>query len=73
MKFAIPITSETREFIGKFLNNGVFPEIDDRGSMFVLTDDEDTPPDIVPSDDAILKDNDFKFSFVTIPVWVFAQ
>lgn len=73
MKYCIPITSETQPFIGKFLNNGVFPEIDDRGSMFVLTDEEDTPPEIVPSDDAILKNNDFKFNFITIPVWVFAQ
>jgi len=73
MRFAIPITSETQEFIGTFLNNGVVPEIDDHGSMFVLTDNPDIPADIIPATDDMWRANDFQFNFLIIPVWVFKQ
>jgi len=73
MRFAIPITSETQEFIGRFLNKGVVPETDEHGSMFVLTDNEDTPADIIPATDDMWRENDFQFNFVIIPIWVFKQ
>lgn len=76
MKYAIPITEETREFIGIFLNYSVKPEVESRGSFFVLTtDDRDMviDRDIVPADDEMFRVNNWNFKFANIPVWVFKQ
>lgn len=73
MRFAIPVTEDTTYFIGKFLNNGIVPEVDERGSMFVLTDDADTPPDIVPADDEMFRVNNWNFKFASLPMWIFRQ
>jgi len=72
MRFVIPITEETREFIGKFLNGGVVPEVEERGTFFVFSN-EGILSEIVPADDKIFRENDFNFEFVKIPVWKFAK
>lgn len=72
MRYAIPITPDTQAFITKFLNKGVVPEIEERGAMFVLNDDE-SPPEILPANDELFRVNSWDFKFLSVPVWVFKQ
>lgn len=73
MRYAIPITEDTQEFIGKFLNNGVVPEVEEQGTLFVFSDDPEYVPSIVPSTYDIWEQNNNQFKFIAIPVWVFQK